>query len=79
MKGIKAVIRPTEGDDIICLEVIDGSQVETILCLGKKGSVRIPLGEALKQRIERRFRGRLDWPGIEKGISSVMSHSKDSD
>jgi len=79
MKGIKAVIRPTVGDDIICLEVIDGSQVETIVCLGKKGSVRVPLGEVLRQKIERRFIGRLDWSEIEKGISRVMSHSKASD
>ncbi len=79
MKAIKAVVRPTAGEDIICLDVICGSQIETIVCLGKKGNVRLPLGDAMKLRIEDRFKGRLDWPEIEKEISDAISSSKTPD
>lgn len=76
MKGIKVVVKLTTGDDIICLDLIGESQTETIVCLGKKESVMVPLRDSLKHEIERRSKGRLDWTEIEKKISGVISDSK---
>jgi hypothetical protein len=41
------VVRPTAGEDILCLDVFTGLQAETTVCLGKKGA---PIEAIVKER-----------------------------
>lgn len=73
------VVRPTAGEDILCLDVFTGLQAETTVCLGKKGGVILPLRASLRNGIENRIRERLNWVEIEKDISDVLSGSRVED
>ena len=73
IREVRVVRKPTKGEEIICLEVHDGATItETLVCLGTKNSVRLPLSDSLKEKIVERFDGNIDWDYVETSIEAIM-------